>query len=436
MTEAAELQRLAADPALNTWLTANAGSGKTRVLTDRVARLLLGGADPLSILCLTYTKAAAAEMQNRLFKTLGGWAMAGDAALCTALRDLGEGHDLSPQRLARARQLFAKAIETPGGIRIQTIHSFCAALLRRFPLEAGVSPAFAEIDDRSAALLQADILEDIALGPDRAALEALLAWTSGEVPDVVSHILRLRADFERDRDVDLRAALGIAAELSEAEVLGRVFDGSEADLIDALLPHLARGKSTDLALAADLQALRPFRPSLATMETLEGALLTGASAKEPFSPKIGKVPTRDLLASEHPLRLALHDLMERLALGRPDRLALQLLQKTQALHRFAHAFLQRYRAAKEARRIAKMHGTKVWVIHSFNKTVKVGSKSLVTMGIAMQGNTPMWPGMVLPSTANPPPNGVTVNMLPVNVEGDKAVIFPSGASATLDTSGQ
>lgn len=348
MIEAAEFQRLAANPALNTWLTANAGSGKTRVLTDRVARLLLGGADPLSILCLTYTKAAAAEMQNRLFKTLGGWAMAPDADLVAALTTLGEGDDLSPERLARARQLFAKAIETPGGIRIQTIHSFCASLLRRFPLESGVSPTFQEIDDRSAALLQSEILEQIALGPEAAALHGLLSWSSGEVADVVQGVLGLRADFET-APADLAAALGVPAGLTEANLLSRVFDGSEADLIDALSPHLERGTVTDRKTRDRLHELMPLRPSLATMEALEAILLTGASAKEPFRPKIGAVPTKALLAPDHVLRLALHDLMDRLAEARPDRLALQLLHKTEALHRFARVFLRRYAAAKEAR---------------------------------------------------------------------------------------
>lgn len=348
MTEAAEFQLRAADPTLNTWLTANAGSGKTRVLTDRVARLLLGGADPLSILCLTYTKAAAAEMQNRLFKTLGGWAMASDADLVTALAELGEGDNPAPDRLVRARQLFAKAIETPGGIRIQTIHSFCAALLRRFPLEAGVSPAFQEIDDRSAALLQAEILDEIALGPEAPVLQGLLAWSSGEVADVVKRVLTLRADFEM-APADLRAALGLSPALDEAGILHRAFDGSEADLIDALLPCLAQGKKTDTALAEVLRGLVPFQPSFSSMETLEGVLLTGGSAKEPFTPKIGTVPTKALLPPEDPLRLALHALMERLAEARPDRLALQLLHKTEALHRFARVFLRHYAAAKDAR---------------------------------------------------------------------------------------
>jgi ATP-dependent helicase/nuclease subunit A len=167
--EATRRQIAAADPARSTWVSANAGSGKTRVLTDRVARMLLDGVDPARILCLTYTKAAATEMQNRLFRRLGSWAMLPDAALRGELAALGAEGVLSPARLARARTLFATAIETPGGLRIQTIHSFCAALLRRFPLEAGVSPGFAEMDDRAAALLRAEILDDLAdtLAPPR-----------------------------------------------------------------------------------------------------------------------------------------------------------------------------------------------------------------------------------------------------------------------------
>ena len=149
--DATERQVRAAAPDRSTWLSANAGSGKTRVLTDRVARLLLSDVEPQHILCLTYTKAAASEMQNRLFKRLGEWAMEEDEALRAELRGLGaEG----PFDLENARTLFARAIETPGGLKIQTIHSFCAALLRRFPLEAGVSPQFAAAEDRATALLR------------------------------------------------------------------------------------------------------------------------------------------------------------------------------------------------------------------------------------------------------------------------------------------
>jgi len=136
-------QNIAADPKASAFLTANAGSGKTSTLVNRVARLLLNGAKPERILCVTYTKAAAAEMQERLFDQLGKWAIRSDDDLRADLERIDE----SPHDLARARALFAKALETPGGLKIQTLHGFCEKLLRRFPLEAGLSPAFQVLDD-------------------------------------------------------------------------------------------------------------------------------------------------------------------------------------------------------------------------------------------------------------------------------------------------
>jgi len=146
-------QSVAADPAISAFVTANAGSGKTKTLIDRVARLLLGGAKPASILCVTYTKAAAAEMQRRLFKRLGGWAVLEDEKLRAELAGLqgGAPERFDAEALSRARALFASALETPGGLKIQTIHAFCEKLLRRFPLEAGVSPGFQVMDDVASA---------------------------------------------------------------------------------------------------------------------------------------------------------------------------------------------------------------------------------------------------------------------------------------------
>ena len=133
-------QRRASDPALSVFVAANAGAGKTKVLTERVARLLLNGVSPSRIHCITYTKAAAAEMADRLFKLLGRWALAEDATLSAELIEL-EGaariHDF-----AKARRLFARALDAPGGLKIETIHAFCESVLKRFPLEARVSPGF------------------------------------------------------------------------------------------------------------------------------------------------------------------------------------------------------------------------------------------------------------------------------------------------------
>ncbi|MBA4805107.1 MAG: double-strand break repair helicase AddA [Brevundimonas sp.] len=162
-------QATAADPELSVFVTANAGSGKTTTLVNRVARLLLRRVRPGDILCVTYTKAAAAEMQARLFAKLGGWAVADDRELARELAGL-EGRDpetLTGAELSEARRLFARALETPGGLKIQTIHAFCEKLLRRFPLEAGVAPGFEVLEDQAARDLSHAAREELA----RAALQ-------------------------------------------------------------------------------------------------------------------------------------------------------------------------------------------------------------------------------------------------------------------------
>ena len=146
-------QRRAADPRASVWVTANAGTGKTRVLSDRVLRLLLDGANPEGILCLTFTKAAAAEMTGRIEERLAAWATRpttrGWRRSCWTLT----GEPADQERLDRARRLFAQVLELPRGLGIMTIHALCGALLRRFPLEAGVAPHFETIDERTAAEL-------------------------------------------------------------------------------------------------------------------------------------------------------------------------------------------------------------------------------------------------------------------------------------------
>jgi ATP-dependent helicase/nuclease subunit A len=154
----------AADPRQSVFVTANAGSGKTSTLVDRVARLLLARVSAAEILCVTYTKAAAAEMQARLYQRLGAWAVEDDTKLRQSLADL-ENRDperLSPDDLRQARKLFAQALDTPGGLKIQTLHAFCEKLLRRFPLEAGVTPGFKVLEDQAAVALSRAAREDLA----------------------------------------------------------------------------------------------------------------------------------------------------------------------------------------------------------------------------------------------------------------------------------
>jgi ATP-dependent helicase/nuclease subunit A len=150
----------AADPERSAWVSANAGSGKTYTLANRVTRLLLAKAPPAKILCLTYTKAAAAEMQGRLFDQLGKWSMLPDDKLRAQIEEIG-GTVESAETLSEARRLFAQALETPGGLKIQTIHAFCERLLSRFPLEAGVAPSFRVLDDQTARELLAEAREQI-----------------------------------------------------------------------------------------------------------------------------------------------------------------------------------------------------------------------------------------------------------------------------------
>jgi ATP-dependent helicase/nuclease subunit A len=190
------------------WVAASAGTGKTKVLTDRVLALLLHGSAPSRLLCLTFTKAAAAEMANRINTTLSEWAVLGDGTLAERLQQLtGEMPD--QDRLEQARQLFARVLDAPGGMTIATIHAFCQSLLRRFPREAGVPPHFEVMDER----------------------------TSGEALDAAREAVLMQA--RREPGAALAQALAIAVrhvhEASFAELLGELV--RERARLDALLAH-------------------------------------------------------------------------------------------------------------------------------------------------------------------------------------------------------
>lgn len=346
---ASERQVQAARPDASTWLSANAGSGKTRVLTDRVARLLLDGTQPQHILCLTYTKAAAGEMQNRLFQRLGAWAMLDDAALRGALTDLGISGAITAERLHLARTLFARAIETPGGLKIQTIHSFCASLLRRFPLEAGVSPQFTEIEDRAAALLQAELVEDMAQGPARDLVLDIARHIGGsDLAGFTAGLVRMRAAFESEMPWSaICDVIGIPHDLSEDRIAAGVFTADTADLLSELARALASGSANDVKAAARLRQLGA--PGFNALPDLESLFLFGAAAKAPHQAKLGQFPTKGTRGKIAHLLPALDDLMQRVEAGRNDRIALKTARKTDLMHRFARAFLPEYARRKELR---------------------------------------------------------------------------------------
>ncbi len=348
MRDAASIRQVeAADPGASTWLSANAGSGKTRVLTDRVARLLLNGVEPQRILCLTYTKAAASEMQNRLFRRLGEWAMQDETALRASLAGLGAEGPADEHVLAAARRLFARAIETPGGLRIQTIHSFCASLLRRFPLEAGVSPQFVELDDRAARLIRDEIVEEMAesLAPDAVAAIAR-HFTGDSLDDLAEDIARSRSHFPGgyDRAAALRQ-FGVTENATIETVLASVLLGGEEAWLPKVVDVLASGSANDGKAATRLAAFSFSDPDL---EILEDVFLTGPSAQQPFTAKIGAFPTKASRAALGPLLPPLEALMLRVESARADRIALHAAERMLALHRFADSFLPEYEARKAA----------------------------------------------------------------------------------------
>ncbi len=186
-------QRRASHPTASVWVGASAGSGKTKVLADRVTRLLLAGVKPQKILCLTFTRAAAAEMSIRLTRRLARWATCSDDALRHDLDELQNAAP-EPEQLDAARRLFATVLACPGGMRIRTLHAFAQEILRRFPLEAGLSPHFALQEEADAAALlhetQNDLLQEAAANPDGAEGRALRLLVKDLGEDSFTSILR------------------------------------------------------------------------------------------------------------------------------------------------------------------------------------------------------------------------------------------------------
>jgi ATP-dependent helicase/nuclease subunit A len=264
-------QRRASDPRASAWVSANAGAGKTKVLTDRVVRLLLAGTPPSRILCLTFTKAAAANMAIRVFGLLGEWVTLDDDTLREKLTKL-QGESPTPEQMSLARRLFARAVETPGGLKIETIHAFCERLLHLVPFEANVPARFAVLDeaqieeavDRSIDNVLADASNG---GPQyeafRDALETISVDAVGETLRTAIKAAVAKRDFLRDPKgmeanfARLARVLGIEpGDTALAIERAMLEDGLTPDDWRALADRLrASKKKTDQALADDLLSL-------------------------------------------------------------------------------------------------------------------------------------------------------------------------------------
>ena len=248
-------QRLASDPHRSVWVAASAGSGKTHVLVDRVIRLMLSGTPPDKILCITFTKAAAAEMASRLHVRLGEWVVLDDHELSRHI--LAMGHErVTGDTLKRARELFTLALETPGGLKIQTIHAFCERLLQLFPVEAGVVPGFEVMDERSSAELLDQARRRIIAEAERAddpTLKRIVARAQAEAFDeLLRTILIKRSDLSLDLDY-LRSELGLRS-TDTAQSIAAELSAIDPVLYDRMIGALERSAS-----ATDQKSARALR---------------------------------------------------------------------------------------------------------------------------------------------------------------------------------
>jgi ATP-dependent helicase/nuclease subunit A len=263
-----ESQRGATDPTASVWVAASAGTGKTKVLTDRVLRLLLTGTAPERILCLTFTKAAAAEMNIRLARELGKWAAVDEEGLVAGLVTLlGRQPDDEQRRLAR--RLFARVLDTPGGMTIVTLHAFCQSLLGRFPIEAGVAPHFAVVDERDQRELLRAARDEMLTAARR---DTHLAEALGEITrhlneagfaDLLAALTADRSRLQRflhrqgeNAAAAVRSALGVAdGETADGILLAActddAFDGAG---LRRVIDTLAQGSKTDIERAAAIAA--------------------------------------------------------------------------------------------------------------------------------------------------------------------------------------
>ncbi len=252
-------QRQASDPRLSTWVNANAGSGKTHVLVDRVIRQILAGTPPSRILCLTFTKAAAAEMAGRIFKRLAGWIGLDDGELILELQNLGST-EVDGELILKSRQLFAVAQETPGGLKIQTIHAFCERLLQLFPVEAGMAPGFAVLDDTTAAEIRDAcrdaVITEAVLSPESelgVALATVTAAVSQDAFDgILGHMLSTAATWFTPQDPQMGIDAVVAAVsrhlgLTGEELTGGIGEALRVDLdrYRKLRELLQAGKTAD-----------------------------------------------------------------------------------------------------------------------------------------------------------------------------------------------
>ena len=375
---------IASDPEISAWVAANAGAGKTYTLANRVARLLLADAEPQKILCLTFTKAAAAEMQDRLFQQLGKWSMLPDEELRDAIIAIG-GDALA--YLPLARRLFAAALETPGGLKVLTLHAFCQIVLSRFPIEAGIPPAFEVLDDQSARELireaRQHVLERAGAGDGKLqAAVALLVIETSEA--TLTRILdaalgndrrkldRFFADIE-DLSATVRAAHGVEDGETSHGIAEDFCAGLARDItrLREIRDWLAGGGKTDAKAAAKLDTV--FADDLvAGFDALESFFLT-------IEGKPRKLATKALADARPDLLAALTQLQTLFCTAAERRRAARAAELSHAALTLIEAMRNDYQNAKrlrgvldyddlivETRNLLHRRGAAQWVLYKLD----------------------------------------------------------------------
>ncbi|MGB6350016.1 MAG: double-strand break repair helicase AddA [Pseudolabrys sp.] len=356
-----ERQVAASNPDYSAWVSANAGSGKTYVLAQRVIRLLLSGVDPARILCITFTKAAAANMANRVFQELRAWTMLDDAALDDAMTMAGV-KTINAQLRARARQLFALALETPGGLKVQTIHAFCTQLLHLFPFEANVPARFEVLDEitetQMLGKLSLEILLQAAESPDtplgRALAQAVLAAADLTFQDMVREAIRDRDTLTRWVDeaggvsqamAQLSQSLGVGPEESTADIDTAIFHDSLIAKSEwtAVGAAMMGGSKTDKEQGARFHALATLTGSM-LLETYLDIFCTQKREKTKE-----RIATGAIERADPDLCQRLNRERDRVWVLMQRKRAIEARNRSSALFTIAYAVIARFRAEKDRR---------------------------------------------------------------------------------------
>ena len=385
-------QATAIEPDASVWVSASAGSGKTKVLTDRVLALLLAGTAPHRILCLTFTKAAAAEMSNRISRRLAAWTTAPDDLLRQDVERLSQGTP-DEKTVGRARRLFAEVLDAPGGLQISTLHAFCQSLLRRFPLEAGLAPHFSLIDERDAMEILDEALEDVIAhahdGDDEELVEAMTVLTArvheSNFADLMAALVTARGKLSRTLALHrglsgtvtaMRAALGLLSEETEDTIIEQACrtDAFDASALKAAVKVLATGSKTDQARG---QGIADW---LGVSKTRNTKFKTYASNYLTQKGEVRATLITKKLHADHPsVESALESEARRVQDVLTRLKAVSVAEGTAALMSVGAAVLDRYSAEKQARglmdyddliqttrRLLEQPGTAEWVLYKLD----------------------------------------------------------------------